>query len=76
MSAVRPLMELFLDAGLLDEVSILFGLGIDGRKGMPGIFDGLDEEHDVTKLELMENKTFPSGAVWLRYKVQNIKEAL
>ena len=66
----------FLDAGLLDEVSILFGLGIDGRKGMPGIFDGLNEEHDVTKLELMDNKTFPSGAVWLRYKVQNIKEAL
>ena len=29
----------FLEAGLLDEVSILIGLGIDGRKGMPGVFD-------------------------------------
>lgn len=30
----------FLKAGLLDEVSILIGAGIDGRKGMPGVFDG------------------------------------
>lgn len=31
----------FLDAGLLDEVSILVGAGIDGRGGMPAVFDGL-----------------------------------
>ena len=31
----------FLDAGLLDEVSILIGAGIDGRDGMPAVFDSL-----------------------------------
>ena len=31
----------FLDAGLLDEVSICIGLGIDGRGGFPPVFDGL-----------------------------------
>ena len=29
----------FLDAGLLDEVSILIGAGIDGRGSMPAVFD-------------------------------------
>lgn len=31
----------FLRAGLLDEVSILIGAGIDGRGGMAAVFDGL-----------------------------------
>ena len=30
----------FLESGLLDEISVLIGLGIDGRKGMPPVFDG------------------------------------
>lgn len=31
----------FLAADLLDEVSVLIGAGIDGRGGMPAVFDGL-----------------------------------
>lgn len=59
----------FLEAGLLDEISILIGLGIDGRKGMPGVFDGFPMEKAPTPLQLKEAKTYKSGAVWLRYLV-------
>lgn len=59
----------FLEAGLLDEISILIGVGIDGRGTMPAVFDGLAMEHDVTPLELEDVKKFDSGAVWLRYRV-------
>lgn len=58
----------FLEAGLLDEISILIGSGIDGRGGMPAVFDGLSMEHDVTPLKLEAVEGFESGAVWLRYK--------
>ena len=58
----------FLDANLLDEISILIGLGIDGRKGMPGVFDGFKMDHPfITKLTFKEVKAFDSGAVWIRY---------
>ena len=59
-----------LDAGLLDEISILIGLGIDGRKGMPGVFDGFAMDHPVTKLKLKEIKTYDDGAVWIRYTLK------
>ena len=60
----------FLDCGILDEISLLIGLGIDGRKGMPGVFDGFNMEHPVTKLKFKECKNFESGAVWLRYTLE------
>lgn len=41
----------FLAAGLLDEVSILIGAGIDGRGGMQSVFDGLPMERGVTPLK-------------------------
>lgn len=59
----------FLDAGLLDEVSILIGAGIDGRGGMPAVFDGRAMDHPVTLLHLTDVRKFDSGAVWLRYAV-------
>lgn len=59
----------FLEADLLDEVSILIGAGIDGRGGMAAVFDGLDMDRDVTPLKLTDVKRFDSDAVWLRYKV-------
>ena len=61
----------FLDAGLLDEISILIGLGVDARKGMPAALDGLPMEREPFKLKLEGVKTFDSGAVWIRYKVLN-----
>ena len=57
----------FLNAGLLDEVSILIGLGIDGRGGMPPVFNGLPMEKEPIALNLKDTKVFDSGAVWLRY---------
>lgn len=59
----------FLDAGLLDEISILMGAGIDGRGGMPAVFDGRAMTHGVTGLKLMDVKRFASDAVWIRYRV-------
>ena len=59
----------FLNAGLLDEVSILIGAGIDGRGGMPAVFDNLPAAHPVSPLGLIDAQKFDSGAVWLRYSV-------
>lgn len=59
----------FLAAGLLDEVSILVGAGIDGRGGMSAVFDGLPAGREVTPLKLSHVQQYGSGAVWLRYKV-------
>lgn len=61
----------FLAAGLLDEVSILIGAGIDGRGGMPAVFDGLPMDRPVSPLHLDHVKQYNSGAVWLRYTVGN-----
>lgn len=58
----------FLEANLLDEISIFVGAGIDGRGGMPTVFDGLNMNHDVTKLKLIDVRKFDSNAVWIRYK--------
>lgn len=51
----------FLAAGLLDEVSVLIGAGIDG----------LLMNQPLTQLHLESVKPFESGAVWLRYTVRN-----
>lgn len=59
----------FLAAGLLDEVSLLIGAGIDGRGGMPAVFDGLPKDTAVTPLKLSQVRSYESGAVWLRYTV-------
>ena len=57
----------FLHAGLLDEVSILLGPGIDGRKGMTSTFDGLPMGTEPVNLKLTSVQPYKDGAVWLRY---------
>ena len=58
----------FLAAGLLDEVSVMIGPGIDGRKGMAAVFDGIDEPHRrATLLKLQSMERIGEGTVWLRY---------
>lgn len=59
----------FLDAGLLDEISILVGLGIDGRKGMPTVFDGFPMDKKTFPLKLKSVQTYADGAVWIRYLI-------
>ena len=62
----------FLDAGLLDEVSVLIGPGIDGRGGMTAAFDGLPMDREPFRLKLVESKVFDNGAVFLRYLVKSV----
>lgn len=61
----------FLDAGLLDEIILLIGAGIDGRAAFPPVFNRTDSSRGkVTPLKLVEAKTYPSGAVFIRYKTK------
>lgn len=60
----------FLEEGLLDEISILIGAGIDGRANMTSVFDGLKEDRDVTPLKLESVEKFNDDSVWIRYKVE------
>jgi len=63
----------FLAAGLIDEVSLLVGCGVDGRAGLATVFDGIqDPDKEPTRLKLKSVEQFPSGVVWLRYEARNI----
>lgn len=60
----------FLKAGLLDEVSIVIGSGIDGRSGWEGVFEGADETHGIYRLITTHVEWFKkSGAVWIIYRL-------
>ena len=60
----------FLSCGLLDEVSIVIGAGIDGRSGMTAVFDGIDDpDRPVTLLRLTDVRRIGDDSVWLRYAV-------
>ena len=59
----------FLDAGLLDEISILMGAGIDARQEMPSVFDGFAMDHPLIHLKLKDIRKFDSDAIWIRYTV-------
>lgn len=57
----------FLAAGLLDEVSVMIGAGIDGRAGMAAVFDGLPMSTPKTLLTLKSVDKVSDNTVWLRY---------
>ncbi len=60
----------FLRAGLIDEVSLMVGGGIDGRRGMTAVFDGIDApDFPVTLLDL-KDVTRMGNTVWMRYDVR------
>ena len=61
----------FLDEGLVDEVSLLIGPGIDGREGEPQVFDGRRKDREPVHMLLKDIQKFEDGAVWLRYEVKN-----
>ena len=58
----------FLKEGLLDEVSMMWCPGIDGRKGMTTAFDGLPQDFPPTKLKLMSVEKL-GETIWARYKL-------
>ncbi len=60
----------FLKEGLLDEVVMIVGAGIDGRENQVSVFDGLEDSYPLTSLKLIEAKVLPSEGVLLTYKVE------
>ncbi len=63
-----------LKEGLIDEVSLIVGAGIDGRKGETAVFDGLShEDWRLTKLRLQGATRVGTESVWLRYDVERQK---
>lgn len=59
----------FLKAGLIDEVSLMIGAGIDGRSNMTAVFDGIDQpDRPATLLKLKSVERVNESTVWMRYK--------
>ncbi len=66
----------FLDAQLVDEISLLLAPGIDGRQGVPSVFDGLKGAQRVAvPLTLKSVQELDNGVLWIRYDVSPIAEA-
>lgn len=59
----------FLEAGLIDEVSVMMAPGIDGRRGMTAVFDGCTWTADAPyKLRLKSvEQVAGTETVWVRY---------
>ena len=64
-----------LQAGLVDEVSVIVGAGIDGRNGQPTLFSGMADAQqgwEPTRLRLQGAARVGAEAVWLRYDVMRM----
>ena len=59
-----------LDIGLVDEVSMMYGYGIDGREGMAAAFDGRPKNRNPVRLKFKSVEE-QDGIVWMRYQVDN-----
>jgi riboflavin biosynthesis pyrimidine reductase len=60
----------FLEAGLVDEISILLVPGVDGRHGIPAIFDGVSlNRNTAVPLKLKSVERRPNDTLWIRYEV-------
>ena len=57
----------FLDAGLIDEISMVYGPIIDARKGMAAAFDGLPAGTEPRLFVRKALKAFDDGCVWITY---------
>jgi 2,5-diamino-6-(ribosylamino)-4(3H)-pyrimidinone 5'-phosphate reductase len=60
----------FLEADLVDELSLLIIPGIDGRHEIPAVFDGLGPARNkAVPLELKSVDQREGGILWVRYEV-------
>jgi 2,5-diamino-6-(ribosylamino)-4(3H)-pyrimidinone 5'-phosphate reductase len=60
----------FLQAGLVDEVSLLVVPGIDGRHEIAAVFDGVAaDQHIGVSLKLKSVEQREGDALWIRYEV-------
>lgn len=59
-----------MEAGLVDELSLLLVPGIDGRATVPAVFDGVDPARTrAVTLKLKSGEPRAKDALWLRYDV-------
>ena len=66
----------FLQAGLVDELSLLVVPGIDGRHDIPAVFDGLSpSQKKAVPLRLKSIERRKRDTLWLRYRVVRSKRA-
>jgi riboflavin biosynthesis pyrimidine reductase len=65
----------FLREGLIDEISLAIFPAIDGAQGAPCVFDSTSvvsgASAPLRTVTLESSQVLESGAVWLRYKVEN-----
>ncbi len=62
----------FVEAGLVDEVSLLLLPGIDGRPDIPAVFDGVaSSKHNAIPLRLKFVEQREGDALWIRYQVRH-----
>ena len=60
----------FLQAGLVDEVSLLVVPGVDGRHDIPAVFDGVSpSSKKAVPLRLKSLERRGRDALWIRYEV-------
>ena len=60
-----------LNAGLVDEISLLLFPVVDGTVNTPSLFDAKTERwHLPARLEIISVQQLDHGIVWLRYKVK------
>ena len=60
----------FLEANLVDEVSLLVVPRIDGRSDIPAVFDGGSPSHKVAvPLKLKSVEQHEKDTLWIRYEV-------
>ena len=64
----------FLQAGLIDEVSLLVVPGIDGRHDIPAVFDGVNPSRKkAVPLRLKSVEKRGRDSLWIRYEVVRSK---
>jgi len=60
----------FLEADLVDEISLLLVPGIDGRHNVPTVFDGVSPSRNTpVRLRLKSVEQREGDALWIRYEV-------
>lgn len=57
----------FLEADLINELSVVIGPGIDGRTHQPSLFDGRPANSHPAILRLKNVQSYNDGSIWLRY---------
>jgi 2,5-diamino-6-(ribosylamino)-4(3H)-pyrimidinone 5'-phosphate reductase len=60
----------FLEADLVDEVSLLIVPGVDGRHEIPAVFDGISfSRKTAVPLKLKSVEKRKKGTLWIRYSI-------